>query len=44
MSLTLYFLRHGETESSLNDVFCGNLDPDLTPQGKLNRELREKKI
>ena len=34
MTLTLYFLRHGETESSLNDVFCGTLDPDLTPQGK----------
>ncbi|MGK7940261.1 MAG: histidine phosphatase family protein [Crocosphaera sp.] len=34
MSLTLYFLRHGETENSLNDSFCGTLDPDLTPQGK----------
>ncbi|MEM8781203.1 MAG: histidine phosphatase family protein [Cyanobacteria bacterium P01_G01_bin.49] len=34
MSLTLYFLRHGETESSLNDSFCGTLDPDLTPHGK----------
>lgn len=34
MSLTLYFLRHGETESSLKDSFCGTLDPDLTPQGK----------
>ena len=34
MSLTLYFLRHGETENSLNDSFCGILNPDLTPQGK----------
>lgn len=34
MSLTLYFLRHGETESSLQDSFCGTLNPDLTPQGK----------
>ncbi|MGB5592616.1 MAG: histidine phosphatase family protein, partial [Crocosphaera sp.] len=34
MSLTLYFLRHGETESSLSDSFCGTLDPDLTTQGK----------
>ncbi|MEL4898456.1 histidine phosphatase family protein [Crocosphaera sp. Alani8] len=34
MSLTLYFLRHGETENSFTDTFCGTLDPDLTPQGK----------
>ena len=34
MSLTLYFLRHGETKSSLHDSFCGTLDPDLTLEGK----------
>jgi broad specificity phosphatase PhoE len=34
MSLTLYFLRHGETAASLSHVFCGALDPPLTPQGE----------
>lgn len=34
MSLTLYFLRHGQTELSRADVFCGSgLDPELTPDG-----------
>jgi broad specificity phosphatase PhoE len=34
MSLTLYFLRHGQTALSRADVFCGSgLDPDLTPEG-----------
>ena len=34
MTLTLYFLRHGQTASSREDTFCGSgLDPDLTPEG-----------
>ena len=34
MSLSLYFLRHGQTALSREDVFCGSgLDPDLTQDG-----------
>src|SRR5687768_10910885 len=34
MSLTIYFLRHGQTSLSRKDVFCGSgLDPELTPEG-----------
>ena len=34
MALTLYFLRHGQTALSREDVFCGSgLDPELTPHG-----------
>lgn len=34
MSLSLYFLRHGQTELSRDDSFCGSgLDPELTPEG-----------
>lgn len=34
MSLHLYLLRHGQTELSRDDVFCGSgLDPELTPEG-----------
>ena len=34
MSLTFYFLRHGQTEKSRDNVFCGSgLDPELTPEG-----------
>lgn len=33
MSLNLYFLRHGQTEWSRNNAFCGSLDPELTPDG-----------
>jgi probable phosphoglycerate mutase len=34
MSLTIYFLRHGQTELSREDAFCGSgLDPELTPEG-----------
>jgi len=34
MSLTLYFLRHGQTPLSRADVFCGSgLNPELTPEG-----------
>ena len=34
MSLTFYFLRHGQTTLSRDDSFCGSgLDPDLTPEG-----------
>lgn len=35
MSLTLYFLRHGQTALSREDSFCGSgLDPDLTQEGQ----------
>ncbi len=33
MSLTLYFLRHGQTAASRANVFCGALDPELTEDG-----------
>jgi probable phosphoglycerate mutase len=34
MSLTVYFLRHGQTELSRADVFCGSgLNPELTTDG-----------
>ncbi|MEJ2474441.1 MAG: histidine phosphatase family protein [Desulfobacterales bacterium] len=33
MSLTIYFLRHGETTASRIGGYCGTLDPDLTPEG-----------
>ena len=34
MGLILYFLRHGQTELSRDDAFCGSgLDPELTPEG-----------
>ncbi|NJO93788.1 MAG: histidine phosphatase family protein [Hydrococcus sp. RM1_1_31] len=33
MSLKLYFLRHGETESSRTGTYCGSLDVDLTIEG-----------
>jgi probable phosphoglycerate mutase len=34
MSLSLYFLRHGETIYSQTGGYCGELDPDLTDEGK----------
>lgn len=34
MPLTLYFLRHGQTALSREDMFCGSgVDPELTPEG-----------
>ncbi|MGB7415964.1 MAG: histidine phosphatase family protein [Thermosynechococcaceae cyanobacterium] len=33
MSLSLYFLRHGETTHSQTGGYCGSTDPDLTPSG-----------
>ncbi|KAI9130078.1 histidine phosphatase family protein [Acaryochloris sp. CCMEE 5410] len=33
MSLSLYFLRHGETTHSLTGGYCGELDPELTLSG-----------
>lgn len=34
MSLTLYFLRHGQTVMTRDGILCGcGLDPDLTPDG-----------
>lgn len=35
MSLTLYFLRHGETVYSQTGGYCGELDPELTEEGGL---------
>jgi broad specificity phosphatase PhoE len=34
MSLNLYFLRHGQTAMSRDDILCGcGVDPDLTSEG-----------
>lgn len=33
MSLKLYLLRHGETTYSRTGGYCGELDPELTPEG-----------
>jgi probable phosphoglycerate mutase len=33
MSLTIYFLRHGETTASMTGGYCGVLDLDLTTEG-----------
>lgn len=33
MSLKLYLLRHGETTYSRSGGYCGDLDPELTPEG-----------
>jgi probable phosphoglycerate mutase len=39
MSLTLHFLRHGQTPLSLADSFCGSgLDPELTSHGRAMAE------
>lgn len=34
MSLTIYFLRHGETTHSKTGGYCGELDPELTSEGQ----------
>jgi len=34
MSLKIYLLRHGETDYSQRGAFCGDLDINLTPEGK----------
>jgi probable phosphoglycerate mutase len=31
--LTLHLIRHGDTAQSSDGVFCGDLDPPLTPKG-----------
>jgi len=33
LSLTLYFLRHGETVYSKTGAYCGEVDAELTPDG-----------
>jgi probable phosphoglycerate mutase len=33
LTLTLYFLRHGQTESSRKNAFSGSIDSELTPDG-----------
>jgi broad specificity phosphatase PhoE len=33
LSLKLFFLRHGETIYSKTGAYCGDLDPELTPEG-----------
>lgn len=38
MPLTLYLLRHGETEASRTGGYCGQLDIDLSPAGRLMAE------
>ena len=35
MSLKIYLLRHGETVFSRTNGYCGDLDPELTPEGTL---------
>ena len=35
MTLTLYFLRHGETVASKTGGFCGTSDVELTPEGQM---------
>ena len=40
MALILYFLRHGQTDSSRDDTFCGSgLDPELTADGQKMAQL-----
>ncbi len=34
MSLKLYLLRHGETTHSQTGGYCGELEPELTPEGQ----------
>lgn len=38
MALTLYLLRHGETESSRTGGYCGRTDIELSPSGRLMAE------
>lgn len=38
MTVTLYFLRHGQTEFSRHNAYCGELDPELTPAGQAMAE------
>ncbi|MGL5804258.1 MAG: histidine phosphatase family protein [Xenococcaceae cyanobacterium] len=35
MTLKLYLMRHGETVYSRTGGYCGELDPELTPEGML---------
>jgi broad specificity phosphatase PhoE len=35
MTLRLYLMRHGETVYSRTGDYCGELDPELTPEGML---------
>ena len=31
--LSLYLIRHGQTEFSRENRFCGSINPPLTPEG-----------
>ncbi len=33
MTITLYLLRHGQTQCSRDNAFCGSVDPELTTDG-----------
>jgi broad specificity phosphatase PhoE len=33
ITLTLYFLRHGQTECSRSNFYCGSINPELTADG-----------
>lgn len=33
MAILLYLLRHGQTECSRDNAFCGSIDPELTSEG-----------
>ncbi len=36
--LTLYFVRHGQTDYSRRNAFCGSIDPPLTDEGRAMAE------
>ena len=36
--IKIYLLRHGETTASQSGGYCGSLDPELTPSGRLMAE------
>jgi hypothetical protein len=38
VSLTLYFLRHGETTYSKTGAYCGEVNAELTPDGEHDDE------
>jgi probable phosphoglycerate mutase len=38
MGIKIYFLRHGETTASQTGGYCGSIDPELTPTGRLMAE------
>jgi broad specificity phosphatase PhoE len=37
--LTIHLIRHGDTAQAADGIFCGDLDPPLTPHGLAQAEL-----